>query len=114
MKPRSCSFTRRPHLGFALLAACLLIAGTSRGETPRPNLLIIQTDEHNFRTLGCYRDTLSPEQALMWGEAVVETPHIDWIADHGASAPASMRRPRSARRRERRSSRDATRTTRRW
>ncbi len=50
----------------------------------RPNLLIIQTDEHNFRTLGCYRDTLPPQQARMWGEAVVETPNIDWIADHGA------------------------------
>lgn len=22
----------------------------------KPNLLIIQTDEHNFRTLGCYRE----------------------------------------------------------
>jgi len=50
----------------------------------RPNLLVIQTDEHNFRTLGCYRATLPPEQALMWGNAVVTTPHIDWLADHGA------------------------------
>ena len=49
-----------------------------------PNLLIIHTDEHNFRTLGCYRRLLPPEQALMWGEAVVETPNIDWIAEHGA------------------------------
>ena len=24
----------------------------------KPNLLIIQTDEHNFRTLCCYRKTL--------------------------------------------------------
>ena len=50
----------------------------------RPNLLVIHTDEHNFRTLGCYRATLPPEQALMWGKAVVETPHVDWLADHGA------------------------------
>jgi len=49
-----------------------------------PNLLIIQTDEHNFRTLGCYRETLSPEQALMWGKSIVETPNIDWIASKGA------------------------------
>ncbi len=48
------------------------------------NLLIIHTDEHNFRTLGCYRNTLPKEQALMWGESVVETPHIDWIAKNGA------------------------------
>lgn len=52
----------------------------------RPNLLIIHTDEHNFRTLGCYRKLLSQEQAFVWGEGVaVETPNIDWIADHGAT-----------------------------
>jgi arylsulfatase A-like enzyme len=51
----------------------------------RPNLLIIQTDEHNFRTLGCYRKTLPVQQAYVWGENVaVETPHIDWLAEHGA------------------------------
>ncbi|MDP6353575.1 MAG: sulfatase-like hydrolase/transferase [Planctomycetota bacterium] len=49
-----------------------------------PNLLIIQTDEHNFRTLGCYRKHLPPEQALMWGKEVVETPNIDWLAVNGA------------------------------
>jgi arylsulfatase A-like enzyme len=50
-----------------------------------PNLLIIQTDEHNFRTLGCYRKTLPDKQALVWGkDAVVTTPHIDWLADNGA------------------------------
>ena len=49
------------------------------------NLLIIQTDEHNFRTLGCYRDTLEKDQAFVWGEtAFVETPHIDSIAKRGA------------------------------
>lgn len=48
-----------------------------------PNLVIIMTDEHNFRTIGCYRDTLSTEQALMWGSEVVETPNIDWLADNG-------------------------------
>jgi len=80
----------------ASLAAALLAAAPSeptataagRVEAPRParkpNLLIIQTDEHNFRTLGCYRDTLPPEQALVWGpEAVVETPHIDRLAREG-------------------------------
>ncbi len=50
-----------------------------------PNLLIIQTDEHNFRTLGCYRETLPKEQRFVWGkEAVVETPAIDSIAARGA------------------------------
>jgi uncharacterized sulfatase len=51
----------------------------------RPNLLIIHTDEHNFRTLSCYRKMLSPEQAFVWGpNVVVETPNIDWLAEHGA------------------------------
>lgn len=50
----------------------------------QPNLLLIQTDEHNFRTLGCYREHLSDEQAFIWGEGnVVETPNIDYLADNG-------------------------------
>ena len=36
------------------------------------NLLIIQTDEHHFSTLGCY------------GGTIVGTPNIDWIAEQGA------------------------------
>jgi arylsulfatase A-like enzyme len=55
------------------------------GQEPRRfNLLIIHTDEHNFRTLGCYRRLLPQGQALMWGPTVVQTPHIDWIAEQGA------------------------------
>jgi len=50
----------------------------------RPNLIVIMTDEHNFRTLGCYRETMEKRQAYMWGPSVVETPNIDWIAKNGA------------------------------
>ena len=50
----------------------------------KPNLVIIHTDEHNFRTLGCYRALMPEKQALMWGPTVVETPHIDWLAKRGA------------------------------
>ncbi|MCA9141000.1 MAG: sulfatase [Planctomycetales bacterium] len=58
---------------------------TNSNAASPPNLLIIQTDEHNFRTLGCYRETLTKDQALIWGEdAVVETPAIDSIAARGA------------------------------
>jgi arylsulfatase A-like enzyme len=42
------------------------------GGAERPNLLIIQTDEHNFRTLGCY------------GGRIVKTPNIDLLATRGA------------------------------
>lgn len=61
----------------------------------QPNLVFIVTDEHNLRTLGCYRELLHKEQAEIWGPGnVVETPHIDSIARNGtlfnrmyASAP---------------------------
>jgi arylsulfatase A-like enzyme len=36
------------------------------------NLVIIETDEHHFSTLGCY------------GGEIVKTPNIDWIAENGA------------------------------
>ncbi len=66
-------------------ASCTSIAAA---EAPRrPNVLVLITDEHNFRTLGCYRALLPPEQAFMWGpKAVVDTPHHDWIAAEGAIA----------------------------
>ncbi len=63
----------------------LSVKVTSQKNKKKPNLLIIQTDEHNFRTLGCYRNTLPDERAFMWGKGnVVETPNIDWLADNGA------------------------------
>jgi uncharacterized sulfatase len=53
-------------------------------ERQNPNLIIIHTDEHNLRTLGCYRETMSDEQAFMWGKnTIVETPHIDKLAQEG-------------------------------
>ncbi|MFI3321485.1 MAG: sulfatase-like hydrolase/transferase [Rikenellaceae bacterium] len=51
----------------------------------KPNLLIIHTDEHNFRTLGCYRNLMDENQAFIWGKNVaLNTPNIDRIADEGA------------------------------
>lgn len=50
-----------------------------------PNLLIIHTDEHNLRTLGCYRKQLGEEQGFVWGKGVkVDTPNLDRIANEGA------------------------------
>ena len=52
--------------------------------TDSPNVLLIITDEHNFRTLGCYRQQMPREQAEMWGkDVVVPTPHIDRLAADG-------------------------------
>lgn len=51
----------------------------------KPNLIIIHTDEHNFRTLSCYQDLLPENQAFIWGEGNnVKTPNIDRIANEGA------------------------------
>jgi arylsulfatase A-like enzyme len=69
------------------LASLFLVFAVNVVAAPPPNLLVIQTDEHNFRTLGCYRDRLPVDQAEIWGPGVVvETPNIDWIARNGALA----------------------------
>jgi len=71
-------------IGLAATATCTreLLAARKDG----PNLVIIHTDEHNFRTLGCYRALMDKAQALMWGPAIVKTPNIDWLAKNGAVA----------------------------
>ncbi len=51
----------------------------------RPNLIIIHTDEHNFRTLSCYQKLLSEDQAFVWGKGNnSKTPNIDKLANQGA------------------------------
>jgi len=77
--------TRREFLKATGAAAAILTCRRlAAAEAGRTNLLVIQTDEHNFRTLGCYRALMPKAQALMWGQAVVETPNIDWLARNGA------------------------------
>ena len=67
---------------YILLPLCL---GFKTETQKKPNLLIIQTDEHNFRTLGCYRDLMTKDQADVWGIGnVVETPNLDRLAKEGA------------------------------
>lgn len=77
------------------LSGCAL--GVVASAAPKPNLVIIHTDEHNFRTLSCYQDQLPEDQAFVWGVGVNSTtPNIDKIAKAGAicmsyycSAPVS-------------------------
>ena len=71
----------------SLIPLLCLTASAAPGALPaaKTNVLIIHTDEHNFRTLGCYRALLPKEQAFVWGDGVaVETPHIDSLAKRGA------------------------------
>lgn len=68
----------------SLLMVNVLGLSMVAGAAVKPNLIIIHTDEHNFRTLGCYREQMSPDQAMVWGpDAKVETPNIDRIAHEG-------------------------------
>ena len=58
-----------------LIAAYLAVSVMAKldaAESAPLNLLIIQTDEHHYGTLGCY------------GGTIVKTPNIDWIARQGA------------------------------
>lgn len=57
---------------------------TASESVEKTNVLLIITDEHNFRTLGCYREGLPREQGEMWGfGATVSTPNLDQLAAEG-------------------------------
>ena len=66
-------------------------------DVDKPNLLVIMTDEHSIRTLGCYREHMAECQRNLWGSSLkIETPNIDRLASEGAlclnfftSAPVS-------------------------
>jgi len=62
------------HWIAVIIFCCLGLTGWSAEKNKPFNLLVIQTDEHHFKTLGCY------------GGKIVKTPHLDWIAKHGAKA----------------------------
>lgn len=80
------TFVFLPRVLMFLACSCVISSVLADLPSERlPNLVIIQTDEHNFRTLGCYRDTLPSELAQAWGkDAIVDTPAIDSIAARGA------------------------------
>ena len=60
------------HIVALAVIALILIAHPAVAADRSPNLLIIHTDEFNFRELGCY------------GGEIVKTPNIDWLAAGGA------------------------------
>jgi arylsulfatase A-like enzyme len=63
----------RPLRFILSLAAILVTSSATTLAAEKPyNLVIIQTDEHHYGTLGCY------------GEKIVGTPNIDWLASNGA------------------------------
>jgi len=67
------------------MISLILFPLTSIVHADKPNLIVIMTDEHNLRTLGCYRDRMNKAQSFVWGNGVkVETPNIDSLAADGA------------------------------
>ena len=62
-----------------ILALCHSLTAYAADKKTAYNLLVIQTDEHHFKTLGCY------------GGKIVKTPNIDWIAENGAIATSFLR-----------------------
>ena len=66
-----------------VLTGCAPITGISAAE--KPNLVIIHTDEHSFRTLSCYQNLMPEQEAFVWGKGCNSTtPNIDRIASEGA------------------------------
>ncbi|WP_452229127.1 MULTISPECIES: sulfatase family protein [unclassified Lacinutrix] len=58
---------------------------TEKNIKKKPNIIIIHTDEHNFRTISAYQKLLSEEQAFVWGKGNnTTTPNIDKLASQGA------------------------------
>lgn len=61
------------------------ITSYANTNSEKPNLLIIMTDEHSIRTLGCYRNLIDKSQAYLWGKNNnVKTPNLDRLASEGA------------------------------
>ncbi|SDW29369.1 uncharacterized sulfatase [Lutibacter oricola] len=72
-------------VGFLIVNSSCKAQKKSKKSTEKPNLVIIHTDEHNFRTLSCYQKIMSEDQAFVWGKGNnVDTPNIDKIAMEGA------------------------------
>ncbi|MCG9793690.1 sulfatase family protein [Flavobacterium algicola] len=68
-----------------LLAIMVSIPFIKTQAQKKPNLIIIHTDEHSFRTLSCYQKLMPEEQAFVWGKGNnVTTTNIDKLADEGA------------------------------
>jgi len=67
-----------------LLSLALLSGGISQATVNKPNVLIIYTDEHNFRTLESYLPLMGEAQRHPWGNNVpLTTPNIKFLSDNG-------------------------------
>jgi arylsulfatase A-like enzyme len=58
-------------MSFAFVAAAAILPQVASAQAPRPNVVVIMTDNHGAWTLGCY------------GNKDIRTPHIDRLAAQG-------------------------------
>lgn len=62
---------RKKSLRMMLVLVCLMATFSLAAQNSRPNFIFILTDDHNYQSLGCT------------GNAIVQTPHIDQLAEDG-------------------------------
>lgn len=75
---------------YTLTSVLPLVANAETIRKDKVNVLIIMTDEHNLRTLGCYRDLMTADQAEIWGPGnIVQTPNLDALTKNGLIALSS-------------------------
>ena len=69
----SITANRREFLKTNLAAAAGAVVGKAAPREKAPNILLVMSDEHNYRVTGCY------------GNATVRTPHLDSLASQGVT-----------------------------
>lgn len=66
------------------VALCFGTTAVASGLSQSPNVLIIYTDEHNFRTIEAYLPLIPEAQRYPWGENVpLKTPNLNYLAENG-------------------------------
>lgn len=69
---------------FLHAALCFGTTAVASGLSQSPNVLIIYTDEHNFRTIEAYLPLIPEAQRYPWGENVpLKTPNLNYLAENG-------------------------------
>ena len=67
----SITANRREFLKTNLAAAAGAVVGKAAPREKAPNILLVMSDEHNYRVTGCY------------GNTTVRTPNLDRLASQG-------------------------------
>ncbi|MFA5416961.1 MAG: sulfatase-like hydrolase/transferase, partial [Bacteroidales bacterium] len=67
-----------------IVTLAVITSGAAQAVENKPNVLIVYTDEHNFRTLESYLPLMGEVQRHPWGANVpLATPNIKFLSDNG-------------------------------